>query len=58
MIHFKLFEFLWKEDLNTLFNEFIKHNPTEYEIKREVERLVKIEKKVIEIPDFLNIGPV
>jgi dynein heavy chain len=58
MVHFKLFEFLWKEDLNYLFTEFMKYEPNEYEIRREIERLVKIESQILEIPDYLNIGPI
>lgn len=58
MIHFRLFEFLWKEDLNNLFTEFMRHNQDEFVIKREVDRLANIEKQVFEIPQFLNIGPV
>ena len=57
-MHFKLFEFLWKENLNNLFNEFIKHGQNEYAIKREVERLASIEEKVHDIPTYLNVGPV
>jgi hypothetical protein len=53
-----MFEFLWKEDLNKLFTDFISHNPTEMAIKREVERLAKIEKQIFEIPDYLAIGPI
>lgn len=61
MLHFKLFEFLWKEDLKHLFAEFSKHNTTpesEPVLKREVERLASVEKKVLEIPDKLTVGPV
>lgn len=58
MKHFKLFEFLWKDDLNTIFTEFMAKDPSEATIKSEVERLAKVEKQVFEIPDFLNIGPV
>ena len=58
MIHFKLFEFLWKEDLNNLFTEFMRHKPDETVIKREVERLANIEKQVHDIPEHLNVGPV
>jgi dynein heavy chain len=58
MIHFKLFEFLWKEDLNTLFDEFMKHDPGEFAIKREVERLAQIEKQVFDIPEYLSVGPI
>ena len=58
MNHFKLFDFLWQEDLNNMFNEFMKYDPGEAAIKREVERLVRIEKKVLSIPEFLTIGPV
>ncbi|RNA30025.1 dynein gamma flagellar outer arm, partial [Brachionus plicatilis] len=57
MIHIRLFEFLWKEDLNGLFNDFMKNEPDELVIKREVDRLAKIEKQVFEIPEYLNIGP-
>ena len=41
-----------------MFNEFMKYDPGEAAIKREVERLVRIEKKVLSIPEFLTIGPV
>ena len=58
MVHFKLFEFLWKEDLNYLFDEFMKYNPSEYEIRCEIERLVKIESRILEIPNYLNVGPI
>ncbi len=58
MVHFKLFEFLWKEDLNNLFTEFMHHEPGEFAIKREVERLAKIEKEVHEVPQYLNVGPI
>ena len=59
MMHFKLFEFLWKEDLNHLFTEFIKHNRSnEFVIRREVERLATIEKCVHDVPTYLNVGSV
>lgn len=60
MLQFKLFEFLWKEDLNHLFTEFIKHKNNENEniIRREVDRLAIIEHRVNDIPEFLNVGPV
>ncbi|RMZ99866.1 dynein gamma flagellar outer arm-like, partial [Brachionus plicatilis] len=45
MIHIRFFEFLWKEDLNGLFNDFIKNEPDELMIKREVDCLAKIEKQ-------------
>ena len=55
---FKLFEFLWREDLNAMFGEFMRSMPNEASIKREVERLAKIERHVCDIPDFLHVGPV
>ena len=58
MNHFKLFEFLWKEDLNTLFTEFMQFEPEEFVIKKEVERLTRIEKQILEMPQHLNIGPI
>ena len=58
MDNFQLFEFLWKEDLNALFAEFMSNNPSESSIKKEVERLAQIEKQVLDIPDYLIIGPI
>ena len=58
MIHFKLFEFLWKEDLNNLFDEFMRDSPSEADIKKEVERLARIENQVLDIPTHLNVGPI
>lgn len=58
MNHFKLFEFLWKEDLNTMFAEFMQFEPSEFNIKKEVERLTRIEKQIIDMPQYLNIGPI
>ncbi len=58
MNHFKLFEFLWKEDLNSLFAEFMQFEPGEATLKKEVERLTRIEKQIIEMPQYLNIGPI
>jgi hypothetical protein len=52
MMHFKLFEFLWKEDLNNLFSEFIRHEPSEHAVKREIERLVRIEKRVFNVREI------
>jgi dynein heavy chain, axonemal len=58
MLHFKLFEFLWKDDLENVFNIFMSENPSETKVKNEVERLAKIEKQILLIPLYLNIGPV
>lgn len=49
---------MWKEDLNNLFDEFMRPGQNEHIIKREVERLVTIENKVHDIPAYLNIGPI
>lgn len=56
--HLKMFDFLWKDDLNTLFAEFMSKDPNELAIKTEVERLANIEKQVFAIPDFLHVGPI
>ena len=58
MNHFKLFEFLWKENINSQFDEFMSFEPEEFIIKKEVERLTRIEKQIFEIPQHLNIGPI
>jgi hypothetical protein len=41
-----------------MFSEYMSTNPSELAIKKEVERLANIEKQVLEIPEYLNIGPI
>ena len=46
MSHFKLYDFLWQDDMLGNYYDFIKHEPGIIIIKKEVDRLMKIEKKV------------
>ena len=50
LFHFGMYDFLWKDDMCGNYREFIEHDPGTYAIKREVERLLRIEKKVLSIP--------
>ncbi|XP_066278010.1 uncharacterized protein [Branchiostoma lanceolatum] len=58
IFHFKLYDFLWKDDMHTQFYEFISADPGTRAIKREVERLLDIEQKVLDIPLVLPVGPI
>lgn len=40
------------------FFEFINNDPGMFAIKREVERLLRVELKVINIPQSLPVGPI
>ena len=58
LYHFSYYNFLWKDDLHGNFKEFITADPGMFAIKREVERFLFIEKKVLSIPRVLPVGPI
>lgn len=58
IFHFSYYDFLWKDDLHGNFKEFMQGDPGMYAIKREVERYLYIEKKVLAIPENLPVGPI
>ncbi|XP_041355189.1 dynein gamma chain, flagellar outer arm-like isoform X3 [Gigantopelta aegis] len=58
IFHFSYYNFLWKDDMHGNFYEFIQADPGIVAIKREVERFLYIEKKVLGIPSVLPIGPI
>ncbi|OWF37572.1 Dynein heavy chain 5, axonemal [Mizuhopecten yessoensis] len=58
LFHFSYYNFLWKDDLHGNFKEFISADPGMFAIKREVERFLYIEKKVLGIPKMLPVGPI
>ncbi|XP_055954878.1 dynein axonemal heavy chain 8 [Patella vulgata] len=58
LFHFSYYNFLWKDDMHGNFSEFINADPGIRAIKREVERFLSIEKKVLGIPTLLPVGPV
>lgn len=58
LFHFSYYNFLWKDDMHGNFNEFISADPGMLAIKREVERFLYVEKKVLGIPNSLPIGPI
>ena len=58
LFHFSLYDFLWKDDMQGNYVDFIRHDPGIEAIKREVMRLLKVEQKVIEIPDILPVGSI
>ncbi|XP_060567478.1 dynein axonemal heavy chain 5-like [Ruditapes philippinarum] len=58
LFHFSYYNFLWKDDMHGNFKEFISSDPGIFAIKREVERYLYIEKKVLGIPRSLPVGPI
>ncbi|XP_067674368.1 uncharacterized protein [Haliotis asinina] len=58
LFHFSYYNFLWKDDMHGNFHEFISADPGMVAIKREVERFLYVEKKVLGIPNCLPIGPI
>lgn len=56
LFHFSYYNFLWKDDLHGNFKEFIMGDPGMFNIKKEVERFLYIEKKVLGIPKVLPVG--
>ncbi|KAL4232681.1 hypothetical protein ACF0H5_007369 [Mactra antiquata] len=58
LFHFSYYNFLWKDDMHGNFKEFLHNDPGMFAIKREVERYLYIEKKVLGIPRSLPVGPV
>jgi hypothetical protein len=53
-----MYDFLWKDDLKGNFYEFISAEPGLFILNREVDRLLRVEKQVLDIPSVLPIGPV
>ncbi|XP_035829680.1 dynein gamma chain, flagellar outer arm-like [Aplysia californica] len=58
LFHFSYYNFLWRDDMHGNFSEFIDADPGVVAIKREVERYLYLEKKVLGIPAQLPVGPV
>ncbi|KAL5009692.1 hypothetical protein ScPMuIL_011997 [Solemya velum] len=58
LYHFSYYNFLWKDDMHGNFKEFISAEPGTPHIKKEVERFLDIEKKVLSIPSILPVGPI
>ncbi|XP_064629693.1 uncharacterized protein LOC135488785 isoform X2 [Lineus longissimus] len=58
LIHFGMYDFLWKDDLKGNFYEFISAEPGPFILNREVDRLLRVEKQVMAIPSVLPTGPV
>ncbi|XP_025098007.1 LOW QUALITY PROTEIN: dynein gamma chain, flagellar outer arm-like [Pomacea canaliculata] len=58
LFHLSYYNFLWKDDMHGNFKEFIMADPGALAIKREVERYLYIEKKILGIPSNLPVGPV
>ena len=56
--HFGIYDFLWKDDMYGNYYEFIEHDPGKAAIHGEVERLLKIERKVLSIPKALPVGSI
>ncbi|XP_074662754.1 uncharacterized protein LOC141915202 [Tubulanus polymorphus] len=58
IMHFQMYDFLWKDDIQGNFTEFIQHEPGPYFLRREVERLQRVESNIDDIPSNLPAGPV
>ncbi|XP_052807484.1 dynein axonemal heavy chain 5-like isoform X7 [Mya arenaria] len=58
LFHFSYYNFLWKDDMHGNFKDFISRDPGMFAIKKEVERFLYIEKKVLGIPRVLPVGPI
>ncbi|XP_077977225.1 dynein axonemal heavy chain 8-like isoform X3 [Glandiceps talaboti] len=58
LFHFRFYDFLWRDDMQGNFLEFINAEPGQYAVKREVERLLHIENKLQSIPAILPVGPI
>ncbi|BFZ10052.1 hypothetical protein BsWGS_13093 [Bradybaena similaris] len=58
LFHFSFYNFLWKDDMCGNVHEFIMADPGEVAIKREVENYLRLEKKIMDIPSRLPVGPV
>ena len=58
LFHFSYYNFLWRDDMHGSFFEFVSGEPSVQTIKREVERYLYIEKKVLGIPNTLPVGSI
>lgn len=56
--HFSMYDFLWKDDLNANYQEFMQSEPGIGTIEREVERLLRVETQILKIPTNLVVGPI
>lgn len=54
--HLLMHEFLWKDDMVSNYNEFVSFDPGNEAMKREVDRLLRIEHQVLSIPERLPVG--
>ena len=48
--HFKLYDFLWKDDMKGNFNEFMSSSPHTNQLQSEVQRMCDIQNAVTSIP--------
>ena len=55
ILHFNLYDFLWQDDMLGNYYDFIRHEPGPTVMKREVERMLKIEQKVKKQTDIQKI---
>lgn len=53
-----MYDFLWRDDLNANYLEFMKSEPGILTIEREVERLLRVETQILRIPTNLVVGPI
>lgn len=58
LMKFRRYDFLWKDDMHTLYQAFVESDPGTSAFKQEVERLQSIEQDVLGIPERLNVGSV
>ncbi|MBN3318102.1 DYH6 protein, partial [Atractosteus spatula] len=56
IFQYSQFDFLWKDDMNSQFSELTETNCELFIIVKEVERLQKIEQKIIDIPLVFQTG--
>nr|XP_014351636.1 PREDICTED: dynein heavy chain 8, axonemal-like [Latimeria chalumnae] len=56
VFHLSYYDFLWKNDLNGQCDELTTANPELFVINKEVERLLKTQQKIQDIPEILDIG--
>ncbi|XP_064411344.1 dynein axonemal heavy chain 5-like [Latimeria chalumnae] len=56
VFHLSYYDFLWKNDLNGQYDELTTANPELFVINKEVERLLKTQQKIQDIPEILDIG--
>ena len=58
LMKFRRYDFLWRDDMHTLYQAFVEGDPGTSAFKGEVERLQQIEQDVLAIPDRLDVGSV